>query len=144
MRKFLIIVMLFLLLTGCTHGTKTADLLFYDREKSMFSDFDVKDNKAFIWCHDISVTNNTSGELTFSMEGDFNEDYKNHLVSTRYVTACLKADPHDSYSLDTKGNQFTIAGNETKVYDVIFIGTYGGNHQRVGRLPPTRIVFIIH
>jgi len=144
MRKFLIIAVLFLFLTGCTHGTKTADLLFYDREKSAYVfDFEVKENEAFVPC-EIFVTNNTSGELTFSMEGDFNEDYKNHLVSTRYVTACLKADPHDSYSLDTKGNQFTIAGNETKVYDVIFIGVYGGNNQKMDREPPHRIAFIIH
>ena len=134
-RQIRIISAILIVLLLCSCSLPINKDIVYDFEASMLvNDFEMIDDKVYIECN-ICLTNRTDNKQTFSMQGDFNEDYKLKLTASRYLTA-FAAD-------DLSKSDFVIEANKTTKFSVVFVGDFAGNAQKFDREPPNAVVITV-
>lgn len=101
--------------------------LFVDEDCSWFCDFSVSENYVQFKCH-LCLVNQTDEMQTVYLLGNFKEDVKGGLVFEENILASSQDDPSDSKFLLLPG---------ANTFDVVFVGTYGGTHQKANRLLPS-------
>ena len=109
------------------------DLEILTKQNSGIKNFYIENEKVYI-VTGITIKNNTDDDKKFLVIAESLEDYESDLITTPVLQG------YDE-SLSTK--EFFINGNETKIFNVIFVGTHGTNNQKADRLIPKLSVQII-
>lgn len=123
---FLIIFALFY--HSCTNQSQDMheSALFIDKNGSWFCDFSVSGNRVQFRCH-LCLVNETNETQIVYVLGNFDEDVKGKLVLEENILASHQEEPDNAkFSLRPGMN----------VFDVVFVGTYGGTQQKSDRLLP--------
>ena len=113
------------LLYGCNGEQNLNKYILLDDTTSYFSDFEVVDDNVYIYCT-IMLTNTTSKERSFRVKGFFEDDVKGHLLLESELYA------YD----EERETTFSLHANETKIFEICFIGKFGGRGIKKNRLLP--------
>lgn len=95
-------------------------------EKSYFSDFYVKDNMVYIECY-LKILNTFDNKKSIQFRAIMNEDFYNGLLKQKELHV-LDENHQEIY--------FEIDAHSEKMFEVIFVGEYGGNNEKLDRLLP--------
>lgn len=96
-----------------------------DKEDSFFSDFKVEDDKVYIYCT-LFIENQSDIEKNVVLKASLDNDAKNGLLKEAVI---------DGYSVDRSTKTFKLKAGENQI-DVVFIGDYAGNEEKIDRLLP--------
>lgn len=96
-----------------------------DKEDSFFSDFKVEDDKVYIYCT-LFIENQSDVEKNVVLKASLDNDAKNGLLKEAVI---------DGYSVDGSTKTFKLKAGENQI-DVVFIGDYAGNEEKIDRLLP--------
>lgn len=128
MKKQMVIVLalfLTILMFGCNKENNTHTFILLDETASYFSDFEVVNDNVYIYCT-IVLTNTTSKESSFRVKGFFEDDVKGHLLLESELYAYGEG-------METT---FSLHANETKAFEICFVGRFGGRYKKKNRLLP--------
>ncbi len=118
---------------SCKENTvTTADVekeIVIDTEKSFFSDFQVKNDKVYIYCT-VLMRNFGGEEKKVTLKGVFPKDAENGLLKQKELAG---------YTIDYSSEVFVVEQGEHWI-DVVFIGDFAGNNQKYSRLLPQIII----
>ena len=89
-------------------------------------DFYIQNNKVYI-VGGVSIKNNTSEMQKYSLTATSEYDHENGLIKSATL---------EGYDDSLESNEFTIAGNETQTFTIVFVGDYAGTPQKGNRLMP--------
>ncbi len=98
----------------------------YNGENPGLHDFYIKDGKVYI-VGGVTIKNNTDETVEYSLYAQSEEDYKSGLITYPVM---------EGYDETLATNKFSIAGNETETFTVVFVGEHGGYNQKRDRLMP--------
>ena len=96
-----------------------------DKEDSFFSDFKVEEDKVYIYCT-LFIENQSDIEKNVVLKASLDNDAKNGLLKEAVI---------DGYSVDGSTKTFKLKAGENQI-DVVFIGDYAGNEEKIDRLLP--------
>ena len=124
-----LLALLLLAAAAVSCGKTDEGTLALVREKSSFSDYEVRDDRVTIYC-EITVRNTYDRAQYFTLSADFPDD-EGVLLKERTLYG---ADG------DTGREVLEIDAGEEKTFTVLFIGNYGGTNVKHDReLPPITI-----
>ncbi len=130
-----ILLVALMLISGCSHTEHDiVSSIHIDEDNSDYNEFSVNDEKVYIRCS-LTVTNTSPDVIEFSISGDFSEDKEGGLLTDDILYA---------YDLDLESNIFKIDNDQTKTFDVYFVGGYGGQFHKKDRLLPENIKIILN
>ena len=135
MKKYLFILFILFaaFICACSVSRETSQIeqeYTIDRDQSWFSNYTVSDGQVIIECH--LCLNNQSGEnKSVCLMGDFSEDEKAGLLKEKNLIATHKSASDQLL--------FELLPGEN-VFDVLFVGSWGGNDQKANRLLPEIVV----
>jgi hypothetical protein len=148
-----------LVLTSCTSEQQNEDsqLLKIDQTTSWFDDFKVKDNMVYIYCY-VTIENRTASDVEFHLIGDFKDDKENGLLMTRRISGTeFKIESTEVQSALNKevtemeetrilsaDNVLFLNAGATESFNVVFIGEFGGVHEKMNRLLPDLEIKPVH
>ena len=128
MKKQMVIVLALIvtfLMFGCNKNNNAHNFILLDETASFFSDFEVVNDNVYIYCT-IVLTNSTSNDSSFKVKGYFEDDVKGHLLLESELYA------YD----EERETTFSLHANETKMFEICFIGKFGGRGIKKDRLLP--------
>ncbi len=120
--KIILVVLLLVMLSVGIIAYLHLSNMFILNEESYFSDFYVKDNKAYIEC-EMSI--DSPRDCDIQLKGTFVRD-EGKLLKNATVFA---------YDTETGSDTFHMVRG-TNRFRVVFIGEYGGTYQKFDRLLP--------
>lgn len=128
----LVIVIIIILLV--LYKSKHQDKISIVANNSYFSDFCIKqENTVEIYCR-ISIKSTYNIQKTVNIVGKFTDDVNSGLLKEEKLIA---------YNTETYLQNFELQPNEIASFDVVFIGSYGGNSKKKNRLLPEIEVVIV-
>jgi len=96
-----------------------------NKEKSFFSDFEIENDKVYIYCT-LFLENQSNSQEVVEIKALFESDAKNGL---------LKEENLYGYTVDENSKTFTLEQGENQI-DIVFIGEYAGTPEKADRLLP--------
>ena len=124
---FICSVCMMLCLFSCqSNGNKLDNDIILNKDKSLFSDFKIIDDKVYIYCT-LFIDNRAGSNKDIKIKALFENDAKIGLLKEAALYGC---------SVDKNSGIFNLEQGENQI-DIVFIGQYAGTPKKVSRALPT-------